>query len=290
MRRPVVPPDPLAAAQALRQYRRAHSLCAPGCRSYHAAWPWLRAGALVGGIDADRGGLSVLLKPFLQRPHLRVLIAGSADRGQLQLVAELAGQSAPQITVVDRCATPLTDGRDGWCQAGPEPRFWQGNLLDFTPETSFDLILCHSLLPFLDAADRSTLLSRFAHWLAPGGRVLLAAKFDPLGAQPLTTLEREQALQAKRQLAMATLTEAATAAGLAADALDADVQGFYRHMADHPTPFQSVADVVRCCELGGLSVDASVSGGLGLGYVAAPGTQAGLGSVLLWLRRSGEVV
>ncbi len=276
--------------QAKQQLGLAQHLCHADCREYHAAWPFLRIAGLVGGLDADRAPLSEMMQPLLQRPGLRVLVAGCADCAQLELVTELAGIHAPSITVIDRCATPLAACSHIAKAMGSAALMQQLDVLDMRPPMPFDLILCHSLLPFLDASRRIQLLRLFSRWLTPHGRLVLAVKLDPTiachGAQTLAGLPDDVTQWMNNRSARAIRVLDALPSlqvGVNKKALFSAVQGFYRFMAAKPTPYASVEQLLLDCSDAGLMLRQRRVGGMGQGYPGMQAQGAGLASVLLEL-------
>jgi SAM-dependent methyltransferase len=281
--------------QARQQFELSQRLCHAECRDYHAAWPLLRLAKLVGGIDADRVPLFELIGPVLQRPGLRVLIAGCADSAQLDLLRELSGANAPAITVIDRCATPLAACAAGQLHNGSTTVLRQSSLLEFDPALPFDLILCHSLLPFLAKAERSRLLSQFSRWLGHGGRLVLAVKLDPALDNPdvagaLTISESDQWVETRTLRASGVLDEIPQLQDAGKAARLSALRGFYSFMASKPTPYASAQQLVSECVDAGLKVRQRRTGGIGQGYPGKPTLVTGLASVLLELSAVPDTV
>lgn len=154
------------------------------CGGFHRVWGTLRSGGVVGGVEADEAVLLPLLAE-LTPSGTRAFIGGSADPGILQLVLRAAQGRSIEVVVTDLCPTPLAviDA------LAPLPGLTlRTEVLDITRldvTASFDLILSHSLLPFLAPADRHEALVRMRRALAPGGRLVIAART----AAPLSTEE-----------------------------------------------------------------------------------------------------
>jgi len=279
--------NPALLDLAKAQFELAGWLCRPGCRAYHAAWGFLRAAKLVGGIDADRAQVSQWLSPLVQMPGQRVLIAACADSAQVALVRELAGGNAPAITVVDRCATPLAVCASVLPRPTGALSVHQSDLLDFKPQAAFDVIICHSLFPFLKEAERRSLLRLFSTWLAPRGRLVLVARVDMAPAHPVAR-ERSRirgnagdwtAMKAER--AIAVLDPIPQLQGMDKRALFAAVTGLYRFLADNPTPYASSDQLMRECVESGFAILQSSRGDLRQGYPHSRYANGSLGSVIL---------
>ncbi len=257
----------LSAAHA--QWQRARTLCTVDCRDYHTAWPFLRAAGLVGGIDADKLALSAVLSPLLSKQGGHILIAGSADDAQLQLVQELAGDVPCNITVVDRCATPLAACESHRASSRYGLTTETMDLLSFAPENKFDVILCHSLLPFLKAEDRKKLLGQLTHWLTPFGSLVLAVKLDPDQAGQQTAIDSAHWVRGKAAMASEALDALTAITPKERHNLNQSVEGFYRYMAQNPIPYRHVDDVVGECLTAGLQVLETRLAGLGHGFPGA---------------------
>ena len=77
------------------------------CGHMHALWPYIRLARASTGIEGESSDLDRVLRELIAKGQRRVLIAGSQDTGLMALVARAAGTSAVEITVLDRCASPL---------------------------------------------------------------------------------------------------------------------------------------------------------------------------------------
>jgi hypothetical protein len=154
------------------EFRIAQQSCV-GCAEYHALWGYGRLAGINDGVAID----AALMAPVLARlagPGARILIAGAADAGLLALAAAATRQTRPNISVADRCETPLAVCR----------RFAQAHALAITTlrtelaaesvQGRYDLILTHNLLLFVPPSARSSLLRNLASALSDRGRLVLA--------------------------------------------------------------------------------------------------------------------
>lgn len=159
------------------------------CRNYHLMWPYLRSiGACGGGPDANwQQQIEILARAAAGRPHVRWLIAGAADAGLLAMAAAvmhaLPGTTF-EVTVVDRCPTPLA-----LCRAYAEAKgialtTIASELEDFEADGGFEMVLMHRTIAFVAEARRAAFLAHAARWLAPGGRLVMALVFDTPGDPP----------------------------------------------------------------------------------------------------------
>lgn len=245
-------------------------LCAPSCRDYHSAWPVLRAARLVGGLDADRQPILDILEPLLQdHADRQILIAGCADSALLSLVASVAPATS-RITIIDRCPTPLAVCRHV-AGSGLQLKTLQADLLNCELGTPYDVIVCHSLLPFFSDGERRDLLRRFAAWLAPEGALVLAVRLkhdEDLGDnEPSQTSQwvAARAAEASRAVAVRLSSEGGDVAWWSQQ--DERLEGYYRFMATQNLAYSRAEDVVEEFRRAGLTVTTILPGGEGLSFM-----------------------
>jgi hypothetical protein len=94
------------AQLAASQYRLADRYC-DRCRNFHALWPYRRVARIAGAAEAGGGALESILADAFARGRRKVVIAGAADTGLLALTARAGAGRDIEITVIDRCRTPL---------------------------------------------------------------------------------------------------------------------------------------------------------------------------------------
>lgn len=158
------------------------------CRNYHVMWPYLRS------IGANGGGpefswpeqLDIVAAAAAGPSHVRWLLAGSADAGQLAMVAE-AMKTRPEatyeVTIIDRCATPLAVCDAHARSAGIRLSCIKGDLQDHAV-TGYDVVLIHHTMVFFSESERADFLTHAAGWLAPEGRIVMSLSVDRPGAPP----------------------------------------------------------------------------------------------------------
>lgn len=141
------------------------------CRDYHATWGYLRAAGFRKGAGADRAVIAERLASL--NSTQRILIAGSADTGQVATVADaLAGRDFT-ITLVDLCDTPLKLCADFAADNGIRLETSRRDIRDIEDLGSFDAILLHNFIGFIREDDRVAVLSALRRTLAYQGRVLM---------------------------------------------------------------------------------------------------------------------
>ncbi len=108
------------------------------------------------------------------RDSLRILVSGAADYSILAHVWHACQKSGitANITVTDICDTPLELNEWYAGRAGIKIRTLRADILDYRPETPFDIICSHSFLGQFDAARRTRIVSHWHRLLAQGGAVL----------------------------------------------------------------------------------------------------------------------
>lgn len=169
------------------------------CATYHAIWPYLRITGAVGGVEADEPFLQPVLQRVLAHGIHDILLAGSADSGVTALVhrALLKFKKSAHLTVIDRCATPLRSCQEYAQNQGIELTTIQDDLAMMSLSESADLVIGHSVLPFIHEGERRNVLTKMAKALKPGGHLLLTVRIAPanLEVKALQTLSPEEMAQ-----------------------------------------------------------------------------------------------
>jgi SAM-dependent methyltransferase len=191
---------------ARSQWETAQRLCAEECRWYHGPRLYLRAAGLIHGVRADgRFLLETFAGLAATRQHTRALISGAADFGTLAYLAagfRAAGRTL-QVTLVDKCATPLR--MNAWLaeREGVPIETVQGDILTFDPAHAFDLICTHAFLGRFDPAGRRRVIGRWHDLLAPGGVVVTAHRLresSPPREIPVASTDGEWIRQRARRV------------------------------------------------------------------------------------------
>ena len=116
--------------------------------------------------------------PAQARP--RVLVAGAADYGMLAMVLDACGDSgtAPDVTVIDRCPTPLELCR--WYAEREQLPIATAvaDAAEFDHPDAFDVICTDSLLTLLTPEARARTLRRWRALLARDGRIVTTARIS----------------------------------------------------------------------------------------------------------------
>lgn len=145
------------------------------CRDFHALWPYVRLARASAAAEGGRSVVEPLLRGLIDGGLERILIAGAADTGLLALVAR-AGGGRTEITVVDRCQTPLELCRHFAAQHRLPVMTLRADLRSLELDAAFDLVFVHSLLQFIEPPRRVGLLSRLCQAVAPSGRMVMVSR------------------------------------------------------------------------------------------------------------------
>lgn len=189
---------PLARSWAL-------SHCHPGqegCAWYHGAWQTFRLLGLFTTISSDDDFFSRILPPLCRTAEKRILVSGAADYALLaRIVAAAAarGSKFPQVTVVDRCNTPLLLNQWYARHAGVPLVVERADILDYAPSAPFDVICTHSFLGFFPANERTLLVNAWFRMLKPGGVVVTAQRVRPREAAERIGYSPEARLELSRR-------------------------------------------------------------------------------------------
>jgi SAM-dependent methyltransferase len=163
---------PAMAAQA---YALADRHCSH-CRNFHALWPYRRLARMCSAAESGAPVIERTLRTLLSPGGRRVLIAAAADTGLLATVARAGAGLAPDITVVDRCETPLELNRQFAARWSLPLQTRRLDLADldlqgFDPQR-FDVIYANEILQHFAKDQRLDLLARMRRALRPGGHLV----------------------------------------------------------------------------------------------------------------------
>ena len=168
-----IPLDDLEA-QARMAWRIASEICS--CEGdYHRVHPVLRAIGSMKGIAADHDVLGGILSDLV-RPDARILIAGAADATLVQYFVAHSDARPLSISVVDLCEAPLRLIEHLELPSEVQVDTRQIDLTMLEDKDRYDLILSHSMLPFVDDAARVEVLRRLGDSLTPDGRIILVLR------------------------------------------------------------------------------------------------------------------
>jgi SAM-dependent methyltransferase len=180
-----------------------------------------------------------------------VLTSGSADYAMPAhvLAAFRAAGAAPDLTIVDRCATPLALCRWYFERQDAPLATARSDILDYRSATPFDVVVTNSFLGYFAPAARHRLFAIWRDLLRPGGTLLFTNRLRPgAGDAPVgfSAEERASFVATVRREAPARLgLDAGTVAGWAADYA----------ARFHSWPVRSADEVVALLDAHGFRVD-----------------------------------
>jgi len=144
------------------------------CAPYHGSWQYLLLLGVRNSTHPDTAFLLDTFRSFARNGDRRILISGSADYAMLAHILraydlELA---TPEVTVIDRCDTPLALNRWYAERAGIRIETIRSDAISFAATDPFDVICTHSFVGWFSPDDRERLVARWAENLRPGGHVV----------------------------------------------------------------------------------------------------------------------
>lgn len=174
-------------AQALRNL----PVCQRECRCadrWHVLWAGLKATGVLRGVHAQAPLLRELLAEQLApEQRLRVLIAGAADSGSLQVLAEALAaarsHTGVQYTVADPCPAPLELVRQHAEQHGLIVQTHARPVHLLPPSEPWHLVFAHYTLGFMTVDERAHWLRRLRTEMAMSGIVVCAVR-ERVGERP----------------------------------------------------------------------------------------------------------
>jgi SAM-dependent methyltransferase len=178
--------EPLATSAPLAR-AMAGTLCRPvgsgdpDCSAYHGLVQYLRLLGLVASPERQGRFYRRWLGAAAEQGRRRVLVAGAADYSMLAhvLAAYEAAGEPPEVTVLDRCPTPLHMSR--WYAATKRVaiRTEQADVTSYEQPGAFDVIVTDSLLTLLAPSGKRRAVAAWARMLRPGGWVVTGVRLAP---------------------------------------------------------------------------------------------------------------
>lgn len=177
-------------AQALETYApiavaQAPTTCLGGyvdpdsCAWYHGAWPYLRAFGAVSSPEWHRDFYGDALRQVTgEHAAPRVLVSGCADFSMLDQVMRADGSAdGCQVTVTDRCQTPLDACRWYADHLGASVSTWRGDIMGAPACLGpFEVITTDAFLTRFDAQSAAKVIDAWRALLAPGGAVVTTVR------------------------------------------------------------------------------------------------------------------
>lgn len=169
--RTLEPDDRLEHARRLWALADAHC---EDCADYHRLRGILYLAGVNNGPRHDETALVEAIEAGLG-DRRRVLIAAAADAELVGILIRPVAARPLEVTVVDRCRTPLTLIDQLRLPPGITVTTRVGDLTRLDDAGRHDLILSHSMIHFLAAEQRAAFLSGLRSALAPEGRLVITA-------------------------------------------------------------------------------------------------------------------
>ena len=172
--------EPLLQSAPLA-WSRAPQLCfknpatGESCAWIHGFWQYLRLLGLASTPSLhSQFFMDALASRAFQGDSPKVLISGAADYAMLDVVhrAQQARDIRTEITVVDRCETPLMLNHWFAERSGIAITTQHRDILDYTDTRAFDAVCTHSFLSELTPTVWPQVLGKWRQLLRPGGVVI----------------------------------------------------------------------------------------------------------------------
>lgn len=193
--------EPLLESAPLA-WRLAPGLCrkdpatGESCAWIHGFWQYLRLLGLASTPSLHVAFFSEALTGLAGgKGAPRVLISGAADYSMLALVlgAYRVRDIRPEVTVVDRCETPLMLNRWFAERAALEITTRLCNILEYSEARPFDVVCTHSFLSEFPREHWPRLLEKWRELLRPGGAAITINRVRPGGGPEPVQFTSQQA-------------------------------------------------------------------------------------------------
>ena len=173
----------------LREALHALPLCIEHCECpdhWHTLWAGLKAAGVRRSLHDQGGFLTALLAPY-RKAMGRVMIAGAADTGSLDVLHAALdgaqGELQTRYVVVDRCEAPLRLVRDRAQELGLDLRTQHQMLETVRATEPWDMVFIHYTLGFMSTPARQQFLRHLRQDMASTGVVVCAVRdHETLGA------------------------------------------------------------------------------------------------------------
>jgi SAM-dependent methyltransferase len=184
------------------------------CRWYHGNWYLLKSLDIVSTSAVHAQDISRLLLAALtarQQPDSTadILITGSTDETMVRLAHETCSHAGIDIRLhaVDICSTPLLFMQDYADNNDIALETYCSNILEFSSDQRFDIILTHAFMGYFDTGKRDKLVQRWRALLKHDGSIVTIQRVRPADSPELVRFTPEQ-----RQRFIETATQRASQA------------------------------------------------------------------------------
>jgi hypothetical protein len=165
------------------------------CRWTHGVWPYLRLFRMAPAPDRHARFLFEALGALARTGEFpRVLISATCDYAMLAHLVYAYGRekAALDVTVVDRCETPLALCRWYAKLIGRRVETQAADIFRYQASAPFDVICTDSLLSRFPSGRRRALAARWRALLRPGGKVITATRLEPDWTPPMACYTTRQ--------------------------------------------------------------------------------------------------
>lgn len=144
------------------------------CVNYHRSWQYLLMLGIRNSTYPDTGFLLDRFRSFARCGDRRILISGSADYAMLAHInrAYELEDREPQVTIIDRCETPLALNRWYAERVHVPVHTERADAISFVSPDPFDIVCTHSFVGWFSPEDRDRLVAGWAGNLRSGGHVV----------------------------------------------------------------------------------------------------------------------
>ncbi len=275
LRSPPVHEEPLSESAPLAR-RIAPDLCrrdpvsGEDCAWYHGFWQYLRVLDIVTAPREHGRFFSRTLEALARDGgHGRVLVSGTADYSMYAQILHAYGKenASCDVTVVDRCETPLFLCRWYAERQGADVRTAAFNILDFDAAQTFDFICTHSFLGSFDPTERRRLMAKWRQLLRPGGKVVTIQRIRPASGGKFIGFTAEQAAAFVGRVSRQA-EKVKDSLDISPEELAEEARIYTERFKIHPV--RSREELVELFEGGGFSVELFHSGSVGRRMSAQP--------------------
>lgn len=160
------------------------------------------------------------------------MLSGSTDDSLLNIVAASCKDCnrEAEFTAVDICATPLLIMEEFAARRDMHFSTVQADILAYSTEQRFDLIVTHAFLGYFEARERFRVLRKWASLLVEGGSIVTVQRVRPADSPALVRFSPGQAADF-----VASARSAAHRLGLSSPAQQERVQEAARSFSDNFT-------------------------------------------------------
>ena len=165
------------------------------CDWYHGSWQTLRLLGIVTTLTTHAELYVSTLRELARSGDFeRIFLSGSADYGLLAIVLDAYHREGirPDVTLVDRCETPLRLSRWYADRFGYAVNTVRCDLTAFRSKLPYDIACAHSLLSCVPREGHKEITETWRRQLRPGGVLMMINKFYPDSQESTNSFSPEQ--------------------------------------------------------------------------------------------------